>query len=320
MAIVRFHCPFAGLSGCHDGGGNGLTKTSLITHLRDRHCNGDAQAITKHALLADLVVFERAEVTLKRMGIWLCGVCFKTHTLRAKCRHGADFVSPPDIGDGFVRFVLYDLTKPLVPSCSQLDIVDGLLHDQHDGFTLSLLDSLFSNGLRTVKTIPPKCRLGFSRVLKGALDKCKSANKRQRQEESITNAIRSWGVPGGSLQLVRETLAESSPRMLDLDGEDLDLTERNLKQCKRKICDGRYTVDVRVLSSSGVALYNDATLQELKTKHHFMSTPSLRDSHIDHHPLIASQDVVLDRIKSFPLGGTHGGPRWIRCPTTYGLA
>ncbi|GJS62464.1 hypothetical protein Tco_0657248 [Tanacetum coccineum] len=287
MAIVRFHCPFAGLSGCHDGGGNGLTKTSLITHLRDRHCNGDAQAITKHALLTDFVIFERAEVTLKRMGIWLCGVCFKTHTLRAKCRHGADFVSPPDIGDGFVRFVLYDLTKPLVPSCSQLDLVDGLLHDQHDGFTLSLLDSLFSKGLRTVKSIPPKCRLGFSRVLKGALDKvvckpddiscwvsllvlplcllktfcprsnleCKSANKRQRQEESITNAIRSWGVPGGSLQLVRETLAESGPHMLDLDGEDLDLTERNLKQCKRKICDGHYTAAVRVLSSSGSRVF-----------------------------------------------------------------
>ncbi|GKA62621.1 reverse transcriptase domain-containing protein [Tanacetum coccineum] len=198
--------------------------------------------------------------------------------------------------------------------------------------------SLFSKGLRTVKSIPPKCRLGFSRVLKGALDKvvckpddiscwvsllvlplcllktfcprsnleCKSANKRQRQEESITNAIRSWGVPGGSLQLVRETLAESGPPMLDLDGEDLDLTERNLKQCKRKICDGHYTAAVRVLSSSGVAPYNDATLQELKTKHPFMSTPSLRDSHIDHHPLIASQDVVLDRIKSFPRGTSCG--------------
>ncbi|GJR95485.1 putative reverse transcriptase domain-containing protein [Tanacetum coccineum] len=135
---------------------------------------------------------------------------------------------------------------------------------------------------------------------------CKSANKRRHQEESIANAIRSWGVPGGSFQLVRETLAESAPPMLDLDGEDLDLTDRNLKQCKRKICDGHYTAAVRVLSSSGVAPYNDATLQELKTKHPFMSAPSLPDSHIDHHPLIASQDVVLDRIKSFPRGTSCG--------------
>ncbi|GKE34863.1 hypothetical protein Tco_1454185 [Tanacetum coccineum] len=105
------------------------------------------------------------------MGIWLCGVCFKTHRLGDKCRHGADIVMPPDIGDGVVRFVIYDLTKPLAPSCSQLDHVDGLLLDQHDGFTLSLLDSLLLKGLRTVKSIPLKCQLGFSRVLKGALDK-----------------------------------------------------------------------------------------------------------------------------------------------------
>ncbi|GJX95014.1 hypothetical protein Tco_0349600 [Tanacetum coccineum] len=91
--------------------------------------------------------------------------------------------------------------------------------------------------------------------------------------------------------------------MLDLDREDLDLIDRNLNRCKRKICDDHYTADVRVLSSSGVAPYNDATLQELKTKHPFMSALSLLDSHIDHHPLIASQDVVLYKIKSFPRGG-----------------
>nr|GEV74966.1 ABC transporter A family member 9-like [Tanacetum cinerariifolium] len=151
-----------------------------------------------------------------------------------------------DIRDGVVRFVLYDLTRPLVPFCSQLVHGEGLVLDQHNVFTLSYLDSLFSKGLRTVKSILPKCRLGFSRVLKGALDK----------EESINSTIRSWGVLGGSLQLVREALAESVSLMLDLDEDGLDLSERNLKQY----------------------------------------IP------IDHHHLIASQDVVLDRIKSFPRG------------------
>ncbi|GJT30283.1 hypothetical protein Tco_0910558 [Tanacetum coccineum] len=292
MAIVKFHCPFVGLNGCNNGDDNGLSRAYLIKHLWGVHCSGDAQTITKHALLSDLVVYERAELTLKRMGIWLCGVCFKTHTIRIKCRHGNDLVPPPDNGNGDVRFVLYDLTRPLVPSCSLLDRVDGLLPIEPEGFTLSLLDSLFSKGLRTVKSIPLKCRLGFSRVLKGALDKvickpddiscwvsllvlplcllktfcprsnleCKSANKRQRQEESITSAIRSWGVPGGSLQLVRETLAESAPPMLDLDGSDHDLTERNLKQCKRKICDGHYTAAMRVLSSSGSRVFPERRL------------------------------------------------------------
>nr|GEU96882.1 putative reverse transcriptase domain-containing protein [Tanacetum cinerariifolium] len=286
MAIMRFYCPCVGLSGCHDRGRNGLTKTSLITHLCDRHCNSKAQAITNHSLLTDLIVFERAGVTLMYMGIWLYGVCFKTHTLRAKCRHGTDFVPPPDNGDGVVLFVLYDLTKLQVPSCSeQLDQVEGLLHDQHCGFTLSLLDSLFSKGLRAVKSIPPKCRLGFSQVLKRALDKviCKP--------DDISCWVSLLVLPlclfktfcpgsnlecelGDSLQLVRETLAESSPPMLDVDEEDLDLSDQNLKKCRRKICDGHYTAVVRVLSSSSVAPYND--------------------------------DVVLDKTKSFPRGTSCG--------------
>ncbi|PWA93742.1 hypothetical protein CTI12_AA065510 [Artemisia annua] len=105
MTIARFHCPFAGLGGCQDGSGNGLTKTSLISHLRDRHFNGDALATTKLSLATNLVVYEAPEVTLKRMGLWLCGGYFKTHTLRSKCRHGSDVVSPPDCGDGVVRSI-----------------------------------------------------------------------------------------------------------------------------------------------------------------------------------------------------------------------
>ncbi|GJR71342.1 hypothetical protein Tco_0083707 [Tanacetum coccineum] len=91
---------------------------------------------------------------------------------------------------------------------------------------------------------------------------CKSAIKRQRQEESIVNAIRSWGTSGGSLQLLRETLTKSSPTFLDGDDDDLNLGERNIKQCKRKICDGHYTAAVRVISSFGVAPYNEATLED----------------------------------------------------------
>ncbi|GKF77866.1 hypothetical protein Tco_0230336, partial [Tanacetum coccineum] len=196
-------------------------------------------------------------------------VCVKTHTLRSKCRQSSsDFIPPPGYGDGIVRFILYGFTKPSTPSSSDpLDHVDVLGKDVYGGFTLTLLDRLLSKGLHTVKSILPKCRLGFSRVLKGALDKvictpdgiscwvsllvlplcllktfsprsnleCKSATKRQRQEECIASGIRSWE-------------------------EDLESSERNIKQCKRKICDGHYTAVVGVLSSSGVAPYTDATI------------------------------------------------------------
>lgn len=62
--------------------------------------------------------------------------------------------------------------------------------------------------------------------------------------------------------LVRDTLAEDSPTLSKVDDEDLDLEERNIKQCHRKICDGHYTAAVQVLSSSGVAPYNNATLAD----------------------------------------------------------
>nr|GEU82188.1 transposase, Ptta/En/Spm [Tanacetum cinerariifolium] len=244
MTVVRFHCPFVGLNSCQDSGENGLIKTSLITHLRDRHCSGDAQAITKQYLSTNLVVFEEAEVTFKRMGIWLCEVCFKTHTLRSKCRHGngSDFVSPSDCGD---------------------DVV-----------------SLLSKGLHIIKSIPLECCLGFSHVLKGALDKvictphdifcwvsllvfplgilktffpcsnieCRFAIKRKHQEESIVNAIRSWSVPGG------------------------------------------------------VAPYNHATLDDLKTKYPFKPAPSLPDIPIDSHHLIAPPIIVIDMLNIFLRG------------------
>ncbi|GKE35286.1 hypothetical protein Tco_1454608, partial [Tanacetum coccineum] len=90
-----------------------------------------------------------------------------THTLQSKCRHenGSDFVSPPDGGDGGDggdQFVIYDLDKPHVPSCSkQFDHVNDEVYYLHGGFTLDLLNSLFSKGLYTVKSILPSVVWGF---------------------------------------------------------------------------------------------------------------------------------------------------------------
>ncbi|GJW73971.1 putative reverse transcriptase domain-containing protein [Tanacetum coccineum] len=166
----------------------------------------------------------------------------------------SDFVPPPDCGDGIVRFVLYDLTKPSFPSSSvPLDHVDVLGQNVHGGFTLTLLDHLLSKGLRTVKSIPPNLLVLPIWSPQNLLEprsnlECKSASKRQHQEECIASGIHSWGTPGGSLQLLRETLAEPTPLLSDIDisDGDHDLSKRNMKQCKRKICDGHYTAAVRV--------------------------------------------------------------------------
>ncbi|GKC05188.1 putative reverse transcriptase domain-containing protein, partial [Tanacetum coccineum] len=147
-------------------------------------------------------------------------------------------------------------------------------------------------------------------------------------EESIANAIRSWGNPGCSLQLMKEGLAEPSPSWSNIDEENLDVGERNVKQCKRKIYDGHYTTAVRVLSSSGVAPYNDATLEDLKTKHPLKPAPSLPHIPIHYHQLTASPAVVLDMIKSFPRGTSYELVSFItqvvnlfldrKCPKTLG--
>ncbi|GJW77667.1 hypothetical protein Tco_0139349 [Tanacetum coccineum] len=256
-------------------------------------------------------------------------------SVQVSSRKQFKFYVTPDGGDGAVQFMLYNLAKPCVPSCiKQFVHVEDVGYDLHSGFTLALLDSLFSKGLHIVKSIPLKCCLGCSRILKGALNKmicklndiscwvsllvlllcllktfrprsyleCRSAIKRQRQEESIVNAIRSLGMPGGSLQILRESLAKSSSSFLDVDDEDIDLGKWNINQCKRKIFDGHYTMALRVLSCSGVAPYSDATLDDLKTKHPFKPTPSLPHIPFDHHHLIASPTVVLDIIKSIPHG------------------
>nr|GEU75118.1 putative reverse transcriptase domain-containing protein [Tanacetum cinerariifolium] len=215
------------------------------------------------------------------------------------------------------RFVLNDIIKPHVPSSlEQLDHVDDLVLVQHGGFTLAPLDNLFSTRLRTVKSILPKCRLGFSRVLKEALNKvigkpddiscwasllllplfllktfytrsnleCKSTIKRQHQEEGILNVIRSWSLSGGSLHVMRETLAESSHPLSSVDEEDLDLE----------------------LFPPMVLLLTMMLLLQTKTKHPFKLVPSLPHISINHHHLVASPYVVLDRIKSFPHGTSCG--------------
>ncbi|GKD71721.1 hypothetical protein Tco_1325811 [Tanacetum coccineum] len=105
------------------------------------------------------------------------------------------------------------------------------------------------------------------------------------------------------------------------------MDERNVKQCRRKICDNQYTTVVEVLSSFDVARYNDATFDDtvvevlssfdvaryndatfddLKSKHLFIHTPSLPYIPIDNHQLIAYIIFVLDMIKSFHRGTSCG--------------
>ncbi|GJX00803.1 hypothetical protein Tco_0184716 [Tanacetum coccineum] len=177
MMVVHFHCPFVGLSGCHDGNGNWLTKTSLITHLRDHHCNGDAHAITRQSLSTNLAVFEEAE----------------SQDMKAQVSDIAAIL-------------------PSISGCYYFLMKKRML----------LIGILFECPLFAIAAI------------------------------------------------------------------------------------GGVNLGIRVLSSSSVAPYSDATVEDLKIKHMFQPAPSLTHIHIDHHPLISSSTVVLERTKSFPRGTSCG--------------
>ncbi|GJU65888.1 hypothetical protein Tco_1247723 [Tanacetum coccineum] len=154
----------------------------------------------------------------------------------AQRKHAKYETKCADIGYGFLPFLFYSFGK------LEKDVITFLKRIRKFSVSLLVLP------LCVLKTFHPRSNL-----------ECKSAIKRQRQEESIVNAIRYWSL-----------------------------------------------LAVRVLSSSGVSPYNDATLGDLKTKHPFKPHPLLPHISIDHHHLIASPAVVLDRIKSFPRGTSCG--------------
>lgn len=131
---------------------------------------------------------------------------------------------------------------------------------------------------------PPRARLGFAKIFRGALDKVlarpgdlsawvqllvlpscvlstfvptnraqrRSGERERHQLDSISRAILRWKDPVDKLGLVKDRLAVEPPsfngvkKLKDPDGV-------NLGQCKRKLGDGHFTTAIKVLTSSGIA-------------------------------------------------------------------
>nr|GEY72895.1 putative reverse transcriptase domain-containing protein [Tanacetum cinerariifolium] len=126
-------------------------------------------------------------------------------------------------------------------------------------FNAELLDRVFKVPITTVKCIPHGCRLAFSQALKTVL--CKVV----AQPDSIDAWVR------------------------------LLLFPRCTLQCLRKVADEHFTVAVKVLSSSGVALYCDDTIKALEAKHLYKPPPSMPSITFSEPPLV---DSVFSCIKS----------------------
>ena len=144
---------------------------------------------------------------------------------------------------------------------------------------------MFLKPHRTVKSIPPKLRLGFARVFLQALDtvlacpsdisvrvqllilpccvlgtflpknraECRSGMRECCQFDSISSAISRWRDPGDKLCLILDCLAgyplcDSVKKVYNLEGS-------NLYQCKRKLGDGHFTVAIKMLSLDSKHLF-----------------------------------------------------------------
>ncbi|GJX26536.1 hypothetical protein Tco_0232832 [Tanacetum coccineum] len=115
MAVVRFHCPFVGLSGCQDGGGNGLTKTSLIIQLRDRHCKVMRETLAESSPhLSDV---DEEDIDLGELNIKQYQAPFQASSLIPTyiyAQHLVDCLSGADvaISDELVSSITQVLVKP----------------------------------------------------------------------------------------------------------------------------------------------------------------------------------------------------------------
>lgn len=129
----------------------------------------------------------------------------------------------------------------------------------------------------------------------------RSWNRKQIQVDAINKALHTWNEEGGACQVVSELLQVDFRVANNVDRE---FKLNNTVQCKRKINDGHYAAAVKILASSGVALLNKTTKDALIDEH--PRGPSLVLGGGEVEPLVASSDIVLRCLKSFPKGTSCG--------------
>ena len=173
MAFEKISCLFKGRDGCNSSGGKGLSKKYFIDHLGARHFSSeDSRIYLKDQIASDPCLFSFLDLELKKLGIWLCGECLRTHSLNKNCTHAnGSVVVAPTLDDE----AIYGIPRPLAPVCASFEDGEASSSGSSSGclspcFDVYLLGCVFLKSCRTVKSIPPKLRLGFVRVFLYALD------------------------------------------------------------------------------------------------------------------------------------------------------
>nr|GEZ34979.1 hypothetical protein [Tanacetum cinerariifolium]GEZ37627.1 hypothetical protein [Tanacetum cinerariifolium] len=256
------------------------------------------------------------------------------HAVSRACHHLDGLVCFSKGSDDMSGYIV-GISKPSNKE-SGTDITKGLV------FNAELMDRVFKVPITTVKCIPHGCRLAFSQALKTVLCKVvvqpdsidawvrlllfprctlqvyrpknrlegKFGNRKSLQQSFILKSLVMWEKDDDITTLVRSILDGSTLGSFGQGGgeffEDGATGNTNIKQCLRKVVDGYFTVAIKGLSSSGVALYCDDIIKALEGKHPYKPPPSMPSITSSESPLVEENDSVFSCIKSFPKAG--------RCP------
>ncbi|GJS32872.1 hypothetical protein Tco_0531254, partial [Tanacetum coccineum] len=131
----------------------------------------------------------------------------------------------------------------------------------------------------------------------------RSRNRKSFQQSSILKSLATWRKDDGIATLVKSMLDGSALGSFGQGGgnflEEGAMGNSNIKQCLHKVADEHFTAAVKVLSSSGVALYYDDTIKALEAKNPYKPPPSMPSIIFSEPPLVAEIDSVFCCIKSF---------------------
>ncbi|MCH87560.1 hypothetical protein A2U01_0008433 [Trifolium medium] len=313
--VGGFHCPFRGFHCCPDGRDESKGFARLVAHITRLHlCDDERRRLMREAIESDLCLFLAVEESLKVLRQWLCGKCMSIHAVSRTCHHsdGSDNSICVTSTAGVVESHIVGILKPSIKVLDTLDVKEELV------LNTGLLERIFQVLILTVKSIPHSCRLAFSQALKETLYKViatpdsigawvqllllprctlqvvKPQTRRDRREPDgldnlVDNVLNNYGQ--GSLGYGSDNIADEK-----------FMKKTNIKQCLRKVADVHFTAAVKVLGSSGIAPYNEATMKVLGEKHPHKPHPSAPTTMLVEAPLSVEVDYVLRCIQSFPKG------------------
>lgn len=277
------------------------------------------------------------ETVLQQLRCWLYSHCMILHAWKKSCKHN-NIVNPGPYNGKTIDFLISDISKP---PADVNETTGSRIEDTSYSIPLDLLNEVFQRQFTTIVSIPPPCRLGFSRTLTTCLDtillnpweitswikllllpictltlyspkissEARSCNKKKLQIASINQALLEWREPNGCLTLIHRLLEQPKRRgksRLSKPTQKKSQDCANIEACRKKMSYGHYTAAIRVLSSNGISPCNDTTVTELMQKHPSAPPPHIPSEAISCDAITVDTTAVLKAIKSFPKGTLCG--------------